>query len=61
MSDPRTHIEAALEAARFQAAQAGREAALDVVSVYYAALAKLEAGLVEEAKAIVKAYREGTK
>jgi len=47
------------EAARFIASQAAREvAALDVVSVYYAALAKIEAGLVEEAKAIVAEYRK---
>jgi hypothetical protein len=62
MSDPRAHIETQLEAQRFQAAQAAREvAAMDVVSVLYAVEAKLAAGLVDEAKAIVKAYREGTK
>jgi len=52
------HIEAGHEAQRFQAEQAGRESAeLDAVSVLYAVQAKLEAGLVDEAKAIVKAYR----
>ena len=49
------------EAQRFAASQAPRDAALDVVSVYYAALAKIEAGLVEEAREIVRKYREGTK
>lgn len=32
---------------------------LDVLSVYLVIKAKIEAGLVDEAKAIVKAYREG--
>ncbi len=52
------HIEAAHEAERFEASQASRESAeLDVVSVLYAVEAKLAAGLVEEAKAIVAEYR----
>jgi hypothetical protein len=52
------HIEAQHEAQRFQADQAAREVAeLDAVSVLYAVEAKLAAGLVDEAKAIVQAYR----
>lgn len=52
------HIEAQHEAQRFAAEQAAREVAeLDAVSVLYVVQAKLEAGLVEEAKAIVLAYR----
>jgi hypothetical protein len=52
------HIEAGHEAQRFQADQAAREVAeLDAVSVLYAVEAKLAAGLVDEAKAIVEAYR----
>ncbi len=52
------HIQAQLEAERFEAEQASREVAeLDVVSVYYVVQAKIEAGLIEEAKAIVQAYR----
>lgn len=54
-------INAKDEAQRFAASQAAREVAeLDVLSVYYVVKAKMEAGLVDEAKAIVKAYKEGT-
>lgn len=60
MSDPRQHIEAQLEAQRHTAAQAAREVArLDVLSVWFTVKAKIEAGEIEAAKAIVKAYREG--
>lgn len=60
MSDPRQHIEAQLEAQRHTAAQAAREVArLDVRSVLIAVEVKLAEGRIEEAKAIVKAYREG--
>lgn len=52
------HIEAQHEAQRFEASQASREVAeLNAVSVLYAVQAKLEAGLIDEAKAIVEAYR----
>jgi len=55
-------ILAALEAQRFTASQAGREMAqLDPRSVLLVVQSKLAQGLVDEAKAIVKAYREGTK
>jgi hypothetical protein len=48
------------EAQRFQAQQAPREQAqLDVLSVYYVVLAKIEAGLVDEARALVKAWKAG--
>jgi len=48
------------EAQRFEADQAAREAAeLDVLSVWYVVEAKLAAGLVEEAKAIVAQWKEG--
>ena len=51
-------IESQHEAQRFEAAQASREQAeLDVVSVYYVVKAKIEAGLVDEAKAIVAAWK----
>lgn len=52
------HIEAAHEAERFEASQAAREVAeLDVLSVYYVVKARIAAGRIEEAKAIVTAYR----
>lgn len=52
------HIEEAHEAQRFEASQASREQAeLDAVSVLYAVQAKLEQGLIDEAKAIVADYR----
>jgi hypothetical protein len=55
-------IEAAHEAQRFEAQQAGRASAeLDVVSVLYVVQAKIEAGLIDEAKAIVAAYRASQK
>lgn len=48
------------EAERFEAAQVAREVAeLDVRSVLLVVEAKIEAGLVEEAKAIVKAWKAG--
>jgi len=43
------------EAQRFQASQPVRE--LDVVSVWFTVEAKLKAGRIEEAKAIVAEYR----
>ena len=47
-----------LAAERFTADQAARDACeLDAVSVYYAVQAKIEAGLIDEARAIVAAYR----
>jgi hypothetical protein len=47
-----------LAAERFTADQAARDAAeLDAVSVLYAVQAKIEAGLIEEARAIVAAWR----
>lgn len=61
MSDPRQHIEAQLETQRHIAAQAAREVAqLDVRSVLIAVEVKLAEGRIEEAKAIVAAYRKGT-
>lgn len=54
------HIEAAHEAQRFEASQASRETAtLDVLSVYYVAKALVEAGRVDEARALVAAYKAG--
>jgi hypothetical protein len=51
-------ILAALEAQRFQAQQASRDVAeLDPRSVLLVVEAKLEAGLIDEAKAIVAEYR----
>lgn len=48
------------EAQRFIASQASREMTqLDALSVYYVVKAKIEAGLVDEARAIVKAYKNG--
>jgi len=62
MTDLRKTGDTKDETARFTASQAARDVAqLDVVSVWYAVEAKLALGLVEEARAIVKAYREGTK
>lgn len=53
-------ILAALEAQRFVASQAAREMAqLDPRSVLLVVQAKIAAGFIDEAKAIVKAYREG--
>jgi hypothetical protein len=55
-------INAAHEAERFTASQASREVAeLDVLSVYYVIKAHIEAGRIEEAKAIAAEYRKGTK
>jgi len=53
------HIEAQHEAERFEAAQVAREAELDVRSVLLVVEAKLAAGLVDEAKAIVKKWKAG--
>lgn len=62
MTDLRKNGDNADEAQRFQAAQAARDVAqLDVVSVWYAVEAKLALGLVDEAREIVRKYREGTK
>ena len=48
------------EAQRFNAAQAGRESAqLDPRSVLLVVKAKIAAGRIDEAKAIVAAYRKG--
>lgn len=47
-----------LAAERFTADQAARDAAeLDATSVYYAVQVKIEAGLIDEARAMVAAYR----
>jgi hypothetical protein len=47
-----------LAAERFTADQAARDAhELDTLSVYYAVQAKIEAGLIDEARAMVAAYR----
>lgn len=63
MSDPRQHIEDQLETQRFLASQAAREVAqMDVLSVYYTVKAKIEAGRIEEARALwlsFKATQEG--
>lgn len=56
------HIEAQHEAQRFQADQAAREVAeLDAVSVLYAVEVKMQEGRIDEAKAIVAAYRASKK
>jgi hypothetical protein len=55
----RTTGDNALAADRQRADDAGREQSVDVRTVLYAVENKLKAGLIEEAKAIVKAYREG--
>lgn len=61
MTDLRKHTDRPLEAQRFTASQAGRASEqLDALSVYYVVKAKIEAGEIEAAKAIVKAYKEGT-
>jgi len=53
-------IEAGHEAQRFSASQAARETSeLDARSVLLVVEAKIEAGLVDEAKAIVKAWKAG--
>lgn len=52
-------IEAQHEAERFEASQAGRDAELDVVSVLYVVKAKIEAGHIDEAKAIVAKWKAG--
>jgi hypothetical protein len=55
-----THINDTMATERFIADQAAREVAqLDPRSVLLVVKAKLADGLVDEAKAIVKAYREG--
>lgn len=54
------HINDQHAAERFIASQASREQAeLDVRSVLLVVKAKLEAGLIDEAKAIVKAWKAG--
>ena len=54
------HIEAQHEAQRFTADQAAREVAeLDVVSVLIAVQVKIGEGRIDEAKAIVKAWKAG--
>ena len=51
-------IHEAMENQRWQASQASREQnELDIVSVYYTVKAKIEAGLITEARAIVAEYR----
>lgn len=56
------HIEAQHEAERWEASQVSREVAeLDVLSVYYVVKAKMDAGLVDEAKAIVAEWKKGSK
>lgn len=55
-----THINEALEAQRYTASQASREVAqMDAYSVLLAVEVKLSEGRIDEAKAMVKAYREG--
>lgn len=59
MSDPRQPILAQLEAQRDAARQASREMAeLDVRAVLVAVQVKISEGRVDEAKAIVAAYRK---
>ena len=54
------HIEAELEAQRFEADQAAREQpALDPRSVWYAVQVKLAEGRIDEARALVQAWRAG--
>jgi hypothetical protein len=54
----RTHGDNAFTADRQRADDAGREqATVDPRTVLYAVQAKMAAGLIEEAKAIVAAYR----
>lgn len=54
------HINEDMATERHNADQAGREVAqLDVLSVHLVVKAKIEAGLVDEAKAIVKAWKAG--
>ena len=54
------HIEAAHEAERFEASQAAREVAeLDVRSVLLAVKVKISEGRIDEAKAMVKAWKAG--
>lgn len=56
------HIEASLEAQRFQAEQAARDVAeLDAVSVLYAVEVKLSEGRTDEARAMVAAWRKSQK
>jgi hypothetical protein len=51
-------VEAGHEAERFTADQAAREATqLDAVSVFYAVQVKISEGRIDEARAIVAAYR----
>ena len=51
-------VEAGHEAQRFEAQQAGREQAeLDAYSVLLAVEVKMQEGRIDEAKAIVQAYR----
>jgi hypothetical protein len=56
------HIEQQHEAQRFAAEQAAREVAqLDAVSVLYAVEVKIAEGRIDEAKAMVEAYRKSQK
>jgi hypothetical protein len=55
------NIEAQHEAQRFNAEQAAREAELDAVSVLYAVQVKIAEGRIEEARAMVEAYRASQK
>jgi hypothetical protein len=60
MQNLRRHTDQQLEAQRFTASQARRECEqLDALSVYLVVKAKIEAGLVDEAREIVKKYRNG--
>jgi hypothetical protein len=60
MSDPRTHIEAQLEAQRFIASQAARETStLDPRTVLYAIQALINSGRIEEARAMAAAFKAG--
>ncbi len=54
-------IEAQHEAQRFAASQAPRDAELDAYSVLLAVEVKISEGRIEEAKAMVEAYRRSQK
>jgi hypothetical protein len=56
----RRHTDAVDASQRFAADEAGRErSTVDVVSLYHAVRVKLAEGRTDEAKAMVKAWKEG--
>lgn len=58
MTNLRTHGDTRDESQRHTAQQASREqATLDMLSVYYVIKAHIEAGRIDEARAIVVSYR----